>query len=88
MTAEPSAVSAALIDQICELGAVKRAVVRPDSRLLEDLDLDSLALVELIVWAAEEFDLKVLADDLETRRWEGTTVSEVVSRIERELDSK
>jgi acyl carrier protein len=48
--------------------------VERDTRLDHDLDLDSLALAELIVMLIVEFDMETLADDLEGRNWSAMTV--------------
>ena len=51
--------------------------VRAESRVLEDLALDSLALAELGVVLVDRFDTYSLSRDLETRRWDNVTVRDL-----------
>ena len=48
-----------------EVLSVEEAVVVPDAKFGDDLDADSLDLVELVMALEEEFDISVPEDDLE-----------------------
>ena len=83
VAAAPSAVPAAKWDPIswdeyvAEVAAIAQvpvADVREDSRVLEDLALDSLALAELGVVLVDKYDSWSLSRDLETRSWDNCTV--------------
>lgn len=63
--------------QLAALSAVPLDEIRSDTRLVEDLNLDSLALLELIAWMVEKAGVAGLAPRLTSRDWAGTTVAEV-----------
>lgn len=56
-------------------------VIEPDSRLVEDLGVDSLDLVSIVLSTQERFGVAVDEDDVATLR----TVSDLVSYVERRL---
>jgi acyl carrier protein len=58
---------------IALVGLVSLDAVTPDARLIEDLDLDSLALTEVVVMLMTEYDLGTRTE-LERREWRGVTV--------------
>ena len=47
---------------VAEQQSLPLARLRPESRLIEDLHIDSLDLVELIMWIEEEFDVSIPDD--------------------------
>lgn len=49
----------------------------PDARLVEDLGLDSLALIELAVMALVDYELEALSEGLQQSSWEGVTVGDL-----------
>ena len=63
--------------------------VSPSTRLIEDLDLDSLALTEVVVMLIVELGMESLSDGLEQRRWDSVTVGglydEYISKPQAEL---
>jgi hypothetical protein len=62
---------------VAEVAAIAQAPVEEvgaDTRVLEDLALDSLALAELGVVLVDKYDSWSLSRDLETRSWENCTV--------------
>jgi sulfatase modifying factor 1 len=52
-----------VIDVACEVAQLDRAVVTPDATLLDDLGLDSMAVVEFVMGLEEAFDV-TLPDDV------------------------
>jgi acyl carrier protein len=60
--------------EVAEIAQVPAAEVMADTRVLEDLGLDSLALAELGVVLVDKYDLWSLSSDLEVRRWENLSV--------------
>ena len=48
-----------------EVLSVEESAVTPDARFGDDLDADSLDLVELVMALEEEFDISVPEEDLE-----------------------
>jgi acyl carrier protein len=68
-----------LADMVAELSAVPLAEITPESRLIEDLGLDSLALAELVVVLLEHHHgAATLADRLEDRSWEGVSLGMLI----------
>jgi acyl carrier protein len=61
----------AAIAQVCE------TEIQPDSRVLEDLALDSLALAELGVVLVDKYGTWSSSNHLEARRWDNVTVREL-----------
>ncbi len=55
--------------------------IRPESRLREDLGLDSLAMIELLFKIEEHFDLEIPNEDLSRI----TTVADVTAYVEEKL---
>lgn len=48
--------------------------LKPETRLVEDLGLDSLDLMELLVHAEEMFSIKINPDDMSTMKTIGAAV--------------
>lgn len=57
--------------------------IEPGSRLLADLDVDSLALSEVIVLLVIDFKMASLETNLSTREWELVTVGELFEEYQR-----
>lgn len=53
--------------------------IRPDSRLIEDLNCDSLDVVELVMWFEEDLDVSIPDAEAEACR----TVADVVALLEK-----
>jgi acyl carrier protein len=62
------------VAEVAAIAQVSASDVREDTRVLEDLALDSLALAELGVVLVDKYDSFSLSRDLETRSWVHRTV--------------
>lgn len=62
--------------------------VDSDPRLIEDLDLDSLALAESLVLMEACFGLKSDLSEFLSRDWRGVTVSALFEELCRAADSR
>ncbi|WP_031064200.1 acyl carrier protein [Streptomyces sp. NRRL WC-3742] len=71
----------ALAEILNEVADTDPALVTEDKSFVEDLDVDSLAMVEVIVAAEERFDIQLPEEELKELR----LVSDVVVRIEKQL---
>lgn len=60
--------------QLAEVAEFPVADITPRSRLVEDLNLDSIALLEVLVFVVETYEPPSISQELESRRWEGVTV--------------
>lgn len=76
---EVEAIAGILMDQL----EVKRDQIRPDSRIKEDLNADSLDIVEIVMKLEDEFGLTVpdeVADQVETFKDAQETVATLLRR--------
>ena len=64
---------------IDEVAGVPADQVTPDKSFVDDLDIDSLSMVEVVVAAEERFGVKIPDDDVKGLR----TVGDAVSYIEK-----
>ena len=53
------------------------ALIKPEAKLVEDLDFDSIDAIELILQLEEKYDEKISADKLKSAR----TIQDVVDRL-------
>ncbi|MFF4188559.1 acyl carrier protein [Streptomyces sp. NPDC001691] len=70
-----------LAEILNEVADVEPADVTEDKSFIEDLDVDSLAMVEVIVSTEERFGVSLPEEELKELR----LVSDVVTRIEKQL---
>ncbi|MEU2583625.1 acyl carrier protein [Streptomyces avermitilis] len=70
-----------LAEILNEVADVEPADVTEDKSFIEDLDVDSLAMVEVIVSTEERFGVRLPEEELKELR----LVSDVVTRIEKQL---
>lgn len=70
---------AGLAEILEEVAGVDPADVTAEKSFIEDLDVDSLSMVEVVVAAEEKFDVKIPDDDVKTLK----TVGDAVSYIQR-----
>lgn len=68
-----------------QLGVEEKQVV-PQARLKEDLDADSLDLVELLMACEEAFDIEISDEAVCTNPWK--TVADVVHTVQAEISKK
>ena len=61
-------------DVVVDLLAIDRAIIKPATKLYEDLDFDSIDAIELILQLEEKYDEKISADKLKSAR----TIQDVV----------
>jgi acyl carrier protein len=62
-----------------DISGVPADQVTPEKRLVDDLEIDSLALIEIAVAVGENFQVELPDEDLKELR----TVQDVVDRIEK-----
>jgi acyl carrier protein len=62
-----------------EVAGVDPADVTPEKTFIDDLDVDSLSMVEVVVAAEEKFAVKIPDDDVKSLK----TVGDAVSYIQR-----
>lgn len=63
--------------EVASIAEVAASDIQPDTRVLEDLALDSLALAELGVVLVDKYDTWSLSRELETRSWDNVTVRDL-----------
>jgi acyl carrier protein len=69
----------ALADIVEEVTGVPAASVQPEKSFADDLDIDSLSMVEVVVAAEERFGIRIPDDDVKDL----ATVGDAVAYIER-----
>jgi acyl carrier protein len=72
----------ALREVAVDVLSVDPATVQEDARFKEDLDADSLDLVELVMGLEERFDISVPEEDLENVGTVGQAVDLVLGKVE------
>jgi acyl carrier protein len=78
---ERSDALATIQDVAAEVLSVEPARVTENARFKEDLDADSLDLVELVMGLEERFDIEVPEDDLEGVTTVGHAVDLVLTKV-------
>jgi len=68
-----------LAEIVNEVAGIPVADVQMDKSFTDDLDVDSLSMVEVVVAAEEKFDVKIPDDEVKNLR----TVGDAVAFIER-----
>jgi acyl carrier protein len=68
-------VLAGLAEILEEVAGVDPADVTPEKTFIDDLDVDSLSMVEVVVAAEEKFGVKIPDDDVKTLKTVGDAVS-------------
>jgi acyl carrier protein len=71
----------ALREVAVEVLSVDSATVQEDARFKEDLDADSLDLVELVMGLEERFDISVPEEDLDGVNTVGQAVDLVMAKV-------
>jgi acyl carrier protein len=68
-----------LADIVNEVAGIPAEDVQMDKSFVDDLDVDSLSMVEVVVAAEEKFDVKIPDDEVKNLK----TVGDAVAFIER-----
>jgi acyl carrier protein len=68
--------------EIVDISLTPADRIVPDARLVQDLDLDSLALIELVVVMVDKYELTI-PDDLDAERWKDLTAGQLFDAVER-----
>ena len=68
-----------LAEILNEVAGVDAAAVSPEKTFLDDLDVDSLSMVEVVVAAEEKFGVRIPDDDVKGLK----TVGDAVAYIQR-----
>jgi acyl carrier protein len=68
-------VLAGLAEILEEVAGVDPSDVTPEKTFIDDLDVDSLSMVEVVVAAEEKFGVKIPDDDVKTLKTVGDAVS-------------
>ena len=71
-------IQAELATIVEEVAGVPASSVQPDKEFVNDLDVDSLSMVEIVVAAEEKFGVRIPDDEVKNLR----TVGDAVSYIE------
>lgn len=74
-------IQAKITEIICEQLDVKAEEVEPSKSFTEDLQADSLAVVELVLAFEENFDVKIPDDEVDKIRTVGDAVSYISARV-------
>jgi acyl carrier protein len=64
-----------LAEIVNEVAGVPTGDVQLDKSFIDDLDVDSLSMVEVVVAAEEKFDVKIPDDDVKNLKTVGDAVS-------------
>ncbi|MDQ3484459.1 MAG: acyl carrier protein [Actinomycetota bacterium] len=72
-----------LAEIVNEVAGIPAEDVQSDKSFTDDLDVDSLSMVEVVVAAEEKFDVKIPDDEVKNLR----TVGDAVAFIERAQNS-
>ena len=70
-------IQSGLAEILSEVAGVDGAAVSPEKTFLDDLDVDSLSMVEVVVAAEEKFGVRIPDDEVKNL----TTVGDAVSFI-------
>lgn len=76
-------IQAKITEIICEQLDVKAEEVAPEKSFTEDLQADSLAVVELVLAFEENFDVKIPDDEVDKIRTVGDAVSYISARAQK-----
>jgi acyl carrier protein len=68
-----------LADIVNEIAGIPVEDVKLDKSFTDDLDVDSLSMVEVVVAAEEQFDVKIPDDDVKNLKTVGDAVDYILS---------
>lgn len=64
---------------IAELLGIKESLITPDSKFVEDLNADSLDIVQMLIVLEDEFNVEFSDDEIATLK----TIGDIVSFVEK-----
>jgi acyl carrier protein len=67
-------------EKVASVGGPEASEIEPGVRLVEDLDLDSLAVIELVVALMNDYGL-AMPDGLNAQKWQGLTAGELFESV-------
>jgi acyl carrier protein len=79
---ERTEIESKLTDLLVDELGIERGDIRPDAKFEEDLDVDSLGVVELLMALEDNFGVKIPDEEAE----QITTVGEAVDLVEAKLN--
>lgn len=79
MPASESDILQGLAEILNEVAGVDTALVTPEKSFIDDLDVDSLSMVEVVVAAEEKFEVRIPDDDVKNLRTVGDAVNYIKS---------
>ncbi len=79
MAASREEIIAGLAEIVNEIAGIPVEDVQPEKSFTDDLDVDSLSMVEVVVAAEERFGVKIPDDDVKGLKTVGDAVDYIVS---------
>lgn len=79
MAATKEEIVAGLAEIVNEIAGIPVEDVQPEKSFTDDLDVDSLSMVEVVVAAEERFGVKIPDDDVKGLKTVGDAVDYIVS---------
>lgn len=79
MAATQDEVLSGLAEIVNEIAGIPAEDVELDKSFTDDLDVDSLSMVEVVVAAEERFDVKIPDDDVKSLKTVGDAVNYIVA---------
>ncbi len=79
MAATQDEVLTGLAEIVNEIAGIPTEDVELDKSFTDDLDVDSLSMVEVVVAAEERFDVKIPDDDVKSLKTVGDAVNYIVT---------
>ena len=77
--AEITEIQTGLAEIVEEVAGIDAAEVTPDKSFVDDLDIDSLSMVEIAVQAEDKFGVKIPDDELANLKTVGDAVNYITS---------
>ncbi|MER5637284.1 acyl carrier protein [Kitasatospora sp. NPDC002227] len=75
-------VLAGLAEIVNEIAGIPEEDVQEDKSFTDDLDVDSLSMVEVVVAAEERFDVKIPDDEVKNLKTVGDAVNYILANAE------
>ncbi|MEV0264875.1 acyl carrier protein [Streptomyces sp. NPDC050617] len=78
MAATEAEITEGLAEIVNEIAGIPTEDVKSEKSFTDDLDVDSLSMVEVVVAAEERFDVKIPDDDVKNLKTVGDAVSYIL----------